>query len=98
MGISNLRDLLTSRVYYAELVEEMRACVCDMVDVEAGVDCDSCGIDGVELIASIVFIGERIWQNGEGTRRWWECQVCVKVGSIVAKIVAFVDGCRERFV
>lgn len=38
----------------------MRAGVCDMVDVEAGVDCESCGIDRVELVAGIVLIGEGI--------------------------------------
>lgn len=76
----------------------MRAGVCDVVDVEAGVDRESCRVDRVELVAGIILIGEGIWQDGEGTRWWWECQVGFKVGSVVAIIVAFMNGLRERLV
>ena len=76
----------------------MRACLCDVVDVEARVDLKDCGISVIELIASVVVRGVGIRENREWPRRWWECQVLVQILCVVAKQVSRLESLNEAVV
>lgn len=89
------RGEVVARVDDAELAPEERAGVEDVVDVEAGVDGDGGGVNVGEEVARVIFRGEGIGEDGEGTWGWGEGEIGVVVGGVVAFIGLVVDRFGE---
>jgi hypothetical protein len=45
-----------------------------------------------------VWIIVGIWEYRELFLRWGECEVCVEIGTIIAKVMALVHGVQKRLV
>lgn len=83
--------LVVAGVYDTELGPEMRACVKNVVDVEARVYFER----GVEDVGEDVAAGGGGVRGGWEGAGGWECQVFVKVGGVIAGVGAGVDVLGE---
>ena len=85
----------------AEMGPDMRACVCDVIDVEAGVAEQGSVVDIIEDVAGEVgSLGSilRLRQDREVFGRRWERQILLKVRGVVAVDLLLVNGLNERII
>jgi len=85
-------------VDYAELGVWVRACLGDVVDVEAGVHLEDSGVEVVELVARVVLRAVRVGEDGESALWWGEGEVLVHVVGVTALLVVLGDLLHERVV
>lgn len=91
------RRVITS-VDDTKLAEWMRACLGDMVDVEAGVNFKNRRVEIVELITGTGFGAVGISQDRERTAWRRELEICVQVGGVVASILTLASGLQEGLI
>ena len=89
---------VVSRVYYAQLAVRVRACLCDVVDVEAGVDLKYRCIESIKHIAGVGLGGVRVGENRELLLGRRELEVGVQVRGVVARILTLANSLHESLV
>ena len=89
---------VVSRVDYAQLAVRVRACLCDVVDVEAGVDLKYRCIESIKHIAGVGLGGVRVRENRELFLRRRELEVGVQVRGVVARILTLSNSLHKSLV
>ena len=82
-------------VDYAKLGVWVRACLSDVVDVEAGVHLENGGVEVVELVAGVVLRAVWVGENRESALWWWEGEVLVHIVGVTALLVVLGDLLHE---
>lgn len=85
-------------VYLSQHRVQVRAGLGDVVNVEAGIDFH----DGIESIVELVTSGVVgvvwVWEDWEGSGRWWKLEVRVQVLRVVALPVSRLEAFDEAVI